>query len=398
MQRNRLTTIFIVVLIDLLGFGLILPLLPYYAATFGLSTAAIGLLIAAYPAAQLVSTPLLGRLSDRLGRRPLLLVSVFGTLLSFLLLGVAGAGWMLFVSRILDGLTGGNISVAQAYITDVTDEKNRARGLGIIGAAFGLGFIIGPAVGGALSVYGYGAPAFVAAGLALINLVAIYFFLPESLSPQARLAAGQRPKTAFTLSAMLGALRRPRLGSLLIVRLVFSMASSTFETVFALYAQRKLGLSAQSTGFVLTYVGILIALVQGLAIGRLTQRYKESQLIFGGMILMTVALVGWALSPNLVVLLIVLAPLALASGVLNTAIRSALTKVVQSEEVGGALGLAASFDSATRVLAPTIGSVLLAQVGTFAPGLFGAALTAWLIWYSWSRLIRRPAPQAPQQP
>ena len=188
MKNTRLLTIFLVVFVDLLGFSLILPLLPYYAETYGASAAVVGLLVASYAAAQLIGAPLLGRLSDRMGRRPVLLLSVAGTFLGFVLLGVAEplgtwiAGYvapqaanliiigLLFFSRILDGLTGGNLTVAQAYITDITDEQNRARGLGMIGAAFGLGFIIGPAAGGALSQWGYSIPAFVAAAVSIIEL------------------------------------------------------------------------------------------------------------------------------------------------------------------------------------------------------------------------------------
>ena len=184
MQKSRLTTIFLVVLVDMLGFSLILPLLPYYAETFGATPTIVGLLVASYAAAQMIGAPLLGRFSDRFGRRPVLLISIFGTFVGFILLGVGGSLLILFISRMLDGLTGGNITVAQAYITDVTDEKNRAKGLGMIGAAFGLGFILGPAAGGLLSTYGYAVPSFVAAALALINLVAVFFFLPESLTAE----------------------------------------------------------------------------------------------------------------------------------------------------------------------------------------------------------------------
>src|SRR5512140_3461880 len=192
MNNKRLFSIILVVFIDLLGFSLILPLLPYYAETFKTSETVTGVLIASYALMQLIGAPILGRLSDRFGRRPILLLSVCGTFLGFLLLGFANALWMLFASRILDGLTGGNLSVAQAYISDVTDAKNRARGLGMIGAAFGLGFIIGPAAGGLLSQWGYHVPAFAAAGLSFVNLILIYFWLTESLPAEKRTADGQQ--------------------------------------------------------------------------------------------------------------------------------------------------------------------------------------------------------------
>src|SRR5512143_863694 len=177
MNKKLLTSILLVVFIDLLGFSLILPLLPYYAETFKASNFVTGLLVASYAAAQLVGAPLLGRLSDRYGRRPILIASIFGTFLGFLLLGFAKTLVMLFAARILDGLTGGNLSVAQAYISDVTDAKNRAKGLGLIGAAFGIGFIFGPVTGGLLSQYGYNVPAFAAAGLAFINFILIFAWL-----------------------------------------------------------------------------------------------------------------------------------------------------------------------------------------------------------------------------
>ncbi|HXQ33558.1 MAG TPA: MFS transporter, partial [Anaerolineales bacterium] len=173
MNNRLLFSIILVVFIDLLGFSLIIPLLPYYAQTFNASDTTIGLLLASYAAAQLIGAPLLGRASDQFGRRPILLISIFGTFLGFLIFGLANSLALLFASRILQGITGGNLSVAQAYITDVTDAESRNRGLGMIGAAFGLGFIIGPALGGLLSNISYSVPAFVAAALSLINLILI---------------------------------------------------------------------------------------------------------------------------------------------------------------------------------------------------------------------------------
>jgi DHA1 family tetracycline resistance protein-like MFS transporter len=374
MQNRRLLTLFLIVFIDLLGFSLILPLLPFYAETFGATPFQIGLLVAAYAAAQLVGAPLLGRLSDRFGRRPVLLISLIGTFIGFLILGFASSLWMLFASRLLDGFTGGNISVAQAYITDITDEKDRAKGLGLLGAAFGVGFIIGPAVGGILSVYGFAVPAFVAAGLSLISILGVIFFLPESLTAEARARLEKKAKQEISLRNLWAAINRPRVGPLLNVRFFYGLAFATFQTIFPLYAQYKLGLDARNTGFVLTYVGILVVFVQGFLVGWLAARYNEYRLIFLATILMMIVLFAWALVPNLMALLIVLAPLAVAAGILNTLLNSALSKAVYPEEVGGTLGLSASLESLTRVISPTAGGILIGSLGTWAPGVVGGLI------------------------
>jgi DHA1 family tetracycline resistance protein-like MFS transporter len=390
MKNKPLAAIFLVVFIDLLGFGLILPLLPYYAESFGASDTVIGLLVASYAAAQLVGAPLLGRLSDRFGRKPILVISLIGTLVSFLLLGIAQTLWVLFIARIFDGLTGGNISVAQAYITDVTDEKNRAKGLGMIGAAFGLGFILGPATGGLLSQYGYPVPAFAAAGLVSINLLMVVFWLPESLSVERRAALSNVVKTRFNLAALLAALQRPFSGSLLITRFFFGLAFAIFQTIFSLYALRRFDLDAQQTGFILTYVGLLSVIVQGGLVGRLSQRFPDDVLIFASVALMAVSTLGWAFAPSVSVLLIILAPVALAGGVLNTILSSALTKAVQPHEVGGILGLSSSIESLTRVIAPTLGGLLLDQLGAWSPGVFSAVVLTGLFFYVWATIFGHP--------
>jgi DHA1 family tetracycline resistance protein-like MFS transporter len=425
MQKSRLITVFVIVFIDLLGFGLILPLLPYYADKFGATPWVVGLLAASYAAAQLVGAPVLGRLSDRHGRRPVLLVSIAGTSLGFLLLGfaeplgsalagilpeslfggdlVAAANvttlGVLFFSRILDGVTGGNISVAQAYITDITDEENRARGLGLIGAAFGLGFIIGPAVGGALSAgERYAVPAFFAAALAFLNWIAVLIWLPESLTDEIRAQLAKRPAGAIlSVSELWKAMRRPRFGPLLYVRLFYGLAFATFTGIFALYAQYRLALDSTQTGYVLAYVGFLVVLVQGVAIGRLTKRFPENRLILVSVLVLAVTLLAWAFTPNVPLLLVVLAPLSFASGVLNTVINSAITKSVYPEEVGGALGLAASIESLTRVIGPAAGGFVLGALGTWAPGVIGAVLMAWLVFFVWRRLVVNPDPPLPRR-
>ena len=384
MKNRPLASIFLVVFIDLLGFSFILPLLPYYAETFGASPFVVGILTASYAAAQFFGAPILGRLSDRFGRKPILLISIFGTFLGFMLLGVANTLLVLFISRILDGLTGGNISVAQAYISDVTDASSRAKGLGMIGAAFGLGFIFGPALGGFLSQWGYTVPAFVAAGLSLINLALVAFWLPESLTAnkRAELAAGpSRPP--FTVQAMLKSLRRPVVGPLLHTRFFFGLAFSMFQTIFALYAQYRFNLRVEETAYILTYVGVLSVLTQGVFIGRLTKRFQENTLILISTAVMAVSLLGWAFSPSVLTLLIILLPIAVSGGVLNTVINSAATKAVAPNEIGGILGISSSLESITRVVAPSLGGLMLGRLGTSAPGIFSFAILALLVSYIW---------------
>lgn len=385
MNSKKLFSIILVVFIDLLGFSLILPLLPYYAESFHANATVTGLLVASYAAAQLIGAPLLGRLSDRYGRRPILLASVLGTFLGFLLLGVANALWMLFASRIIDGLTGGNLSIAQAYISDVTEPKDRAKGLGMIGAAFGFGFIIGPATGGLLSQWGYAVPAFVAAGLSFINLLLIYAWLTESLAPGRRNTALQE-RPPMNLAALLTALQRPFTGSLLITRFFFGVAFATFQTVFALYTLARFGLSAAQTGYILAYVGVLSVITQGFLVGWISKRVREDILIVACVALMGVSLLGWALASSVLALLIIMVPAAFSGGLLNTLLSSTLTKAVDAKETGGILGLSASIESATRIIAPVAGGVLLQQIGTWAPGAFGAALMGGLLVYVWLAL------------
>ncbi len=414
MRNNRLLIIFLVVFVDLLGFSLILPLLPYYAEQYGANAIIIGLLTASYAAAQLVGAPILGRLSDQYGRRPILLVSIAGTVLGFVLLAVAEplGQWigttllggslvainlailsLLFVSRIIDGLTGGNISVAQAYISDITTPENRNQALGMIGAAFGLGFIIGPAIGGYLSTFGYSVPAWAAAGIATVNLVAVYFFLPESITPERRAELTHRPRPSFSFGALGRALQRPRVGPLFNIRFFFGLAFAMFQTIFALYAAGPpLNLAVQQTAYVLTYVGVLSVFTQGFAIGRLAKRYTDRQLMLAAAIMMAVGFFLWGMVPNVITLLIVLIPIAFGGGVLNTVINGALSKSVYPEEIGGTLGISASVESLTRVIAPALGGVLLMYFNAWGPAIFSGLIMIGVAAFIWRRLFVNPDP------
>ena len=380
-QKSPLLPLYSVVFVDMLGFGLILPLLPYIASNWGATPLMIGFISAAYPLGQFIGAPLVGRFSDRFGRKPLLLFSIAGTFLSLLMLGFARSIVVIMISRFLDGLTGGNITVAQAYISDVTDEKSRAKGMGMIGAAFGLGFILGPASGGFLSHWGYAVPAFVSAGLSFLNLLMISILLPESLPKEKRVQHMSEVKRSHPLKGLTAAFAKPIAGPILSSIIVFSLSMSMFESVFSLFAKQRLALSAQSTGFILAYVGVLVAAIQGGGMGALTKRFRENVLVRFALITLTLSYIGWAFAPNVVVLMIILLPLSLSSGILSTLLRSSLSKSVPANETGEIMGISAALESITRIVAPALGGWLIGSLSSTAPGLLSALLLGVLTVY-----------------
>lgn len=389
-MNKRLLNVGLIVLIDMLGFALIVPLLTFFADSFGATEFQTGLLVSSYALMQMIGAPILGRLSDRYGRRPVFLISILGTFIGFLILGFANSLWWLFASRILSGLTAGNISVAQAYIADVTDEKNRARGMGMFGAAFGIGFILGPALGGLLSQYGFSVPAFVSAALAFINLLTVYFWLPESLTAERRAELASQKKMDISLSALIVALQRPLVGPLLWVRFGFAVAFNSFQTVFPLYVLYKFGLDAQQTGYILAYLGIVLVIMQGGLIGPLSTRFNESNLLVVFLGFALVGMIGWAIVPSVPLLLVAMFPMAVGAGSFNALINSAISKVVSREEVGGMLGFGAGLESATRIVMPALASYLLGAYGPSTPGYMGSIVLFIVVVYAYVRLIAKP--------
>jgi MFS transporter, DHA1 family, tetracycline resistance protein len=399
MKDRRLLIIFSIVLVDMLSFSLVLPLLPYYAKTFGASPMVTGLMFSAYPLMQVLAAPVLGRLSDAWGRKPVLLLSIAGTMGALLMLGFSRSIWMLFASRMLDGITGGNISVAQAYMTDITSSEDRGKAFGLVGAAFGIGFILGPVTGGLLSGVSTHLPAFVAAGFAAFNLLLVIFLLPESLSAERRSEVKAEPAKGFNLHELGTALTLPRVGPLLWVRIVTGFTFAVFEGGFTLWAASSLGLTAQQNGLVLGYVGVLQVIIQVGLIGPLTKRFSDARLIVGATALASAALVAWGLSPSVWLLLAILPFLSLGMAVTNTILGSALTKAVYHDEVGGMIGLSTAIGSLTRIPAPFIAGLLLQTVGGWAPGVAVGLMTALVVPFGYQRLIRCPdAPLPPRSP
>jgi DHA1 family tetracycline resistance protein-like MFS transporter len=356
----------LIVFIDLLGFGLILPLLPFYAKSFGANELTIGLLLASYSLMQFIGAPVLGRLSDRYGRRPILLISQLGTFVGFIMLGFANGLGMLFASRIVDGVSGGNISTAQAYIADISDEKNRAKNFGLIGAAFGLGFIMGPAIGGFLSQFGYQVPAFAAAGLSFLSMALTFFLLhePERKAPASR---------EFSVKALKRAFAHPTIGLLLTMVFTFGLAFAMFQTSFALFASARFGFDVQQTALVLTYVGVLSVIMQLVVVKRVVKRLGENRSIMVTMASLALGLVLMAAVQNPWMLIVVMPILSFGGGVTIPVLTSLISKSVDRAEVGGMLGISTSVDSLSRVAAPILGNALLA-FGSGLPSLVGAAI------------------------
>jgi DHA1 family tetracycline resistance protein-like MFS transporter len=262
--------------------------------------------------------------------------------------------------------------------------------MGMLGAAFGIGFILGPAIGGTLSVYGFAVPAFVSAVLCFINLLTVFFWLPESLTPERRVALMAQEKANVSFDALLAALQHPSAGPLLWVRFGFAIAFNSFQSVFSLYTLSKFSLTAQQTGYILAYVGIVLVIMQGGLIGPLSARFKESRLLFTFVIFATIGLFGWAIAPNILWLLIAMFPLAIGAGSFNAIINSAISKTVSHEEVGGILGFAAGLESLTRVIMPALASYLLGRYGPSTPGYMATAVMVVVVVFVYMRLIATP--------
>src|SRR5712691_10523516 len=290
MKRSPLLVIFITVFIDLVGFGIVIPVLPFYAegTKFGATPREVGLLFASYSVMQLIFAPVLGRLSDKYGRRPVLLISLLGTSLGFLILGFASTLWMLFLGRIIDGISGGNISTAQAYIADVTTKENRAKGMGLIGAAFGLGFVFGPAIGGILSRWGTNVPFLFAGSLSFANVILLSFTLPETVTPDhpARTSAA----TGRGFGQLMASLRKPALASVMTIYFLGIVAFSIMTASFSLFMMFRLGYDPWHNGWIFAFVGIISATIQGGLIGKMVKRFGEPPLVITGALLFSASL------------------------------------------------------------------------------------------------------------
>ena len=370
--RRTLTTLFLIVFTDLVGFGIVIPLLPLYAEHFHPAPWVFGLLMAAYSAMQFVFSPILGRLSDRVGRRPVLLISLAGSVTGFVLFALAHSLAWLFASRLLAGICGGNIATAQAVIADTTPPEKRAHGMGMIGAAFGLGFIAGPALAGVLAPISMAAPGWGAAVFSLVAWTMTLLYLPET-RPTGAAGGTAAPASGFARVAF--AFSHAELAPLLAIGFLVVTGFAAFEVTFAQFLHERLQLPHSGVGFLFVYVGVPAVAVQGGLVGRATRRFGERPLLFAGLVSTAVGLVLLAAAHRLAGVLTVLPLVALGTGFVTPSLSSLVSRSARADEQGAALGAFQGIGSLARVIGPFTAELAVGAWGVAAPPLGAAVLT-----------------------
>ena len=406
MRRSPLAILFITVFVDLLGFGIVIPFMAYTVESFGASAGVVGLLVSTYSLAQFVFAPLWGRLSDRVGRRPILLLGLLGSTAGYFLFGAAGSLLMLFAGRIVAGIAGSTISTAQAYIADVTTPENRAKGMGLIGAAFGLGFIVGPALGGILAPLGrpladaldgtplaplgailrhhpYALPCLLASALSGFDFLAAIFLLPESLSPELRAQALARDR-GNRFAALKEALADPALGRLVGTFFLFLLGFSMMEATLTLLVENRLGgadaashlVLVRRVGYLFATIGVISALLQGGLVGPLSRRFGERRLLQAGLLVGALAMALLPLWTQWGGYFLGCGVLSMGSGLVNPTNASLISRAARRDGQGQTLGVSQSAGSLARVLGPVVGGELFQHAGPAAPYVAAAGLVA----------------------
>lgn len=360
------------VLVDMIGFGIVLPLLPFYAESMGASPFMVTLIIASFSATQLAAAPVWGRVSDRRGRRPLIVAGLFASAVSYLIFGLAQTLAVLLLSRVAAGAAGGTISVAQAYVADSTEEENRAHGLGLIGAASGIGVMVGPAIGGYFSQWGLGAPGYVAAGLCALNGLAAMIYLPESRSQEERSEADRGE--AATLEGWIRKLTRNPLRTLLVVYFLGITSFTAMTSVLALYVERVFAMDAADMGIVFTIAGGVTVVVRGGVVGRMARRFGEHRLVILGTVLLAAGLAAIPAMPTKWWLGLVVPLWALATGVLFPSLASLVSRATDVHSQGSILGGSQIVGGLGRVLGPLWAGALFQHLSIESPFLVGGGL------------------------
>jgi multidrug resistance protein len=372
--RFRLSPILIIsltIFVDITGYAMIIPLLPFYALSFQVGPTAIGFLIASFSIMQFIFAPLLGRISDKVGRKPVLLISLLTSAFSFILFALANSFFILIVSRIISGMAT-ETAVAQAYIADVTTEKDRTKVMGRMGAAFSAGFIIGPAIGGFLSIYGFSAPGFAAFTLALVNFIFVLLLLPESVRRQDTVR-NESVNPSF-LSKLRKAISRPLIGPVLLIFFIMIFAFSALPVIAPLLAKSFFNFGSIEISYVFVYMGIIHVIVQGFLIGRLAGKFGDKGLVALGPLFMTLGVFAMPLIPNIVIFLVTITVISIGNGLIRTAIPSFISKKTPPSEQGGMMGMTLSVENMALIPGPLIAGMVLEIAGLAAPFFLSAAL------------------------
>ncbi|WP_353961057.1 MFS transporter [Neobacillus sp. CF12] len=365
--KRALPILFLVMFLVMIGFGIIIPVLPFYAEEMGASPTQLGLLMAVYSMMQLIFAPFWGKLSDRIGRKPIMMIGIAGLSLSFFMQAMATELWMLFAARIIGGLlSSANMPTAMAYVADITTPENRGKGMGIVGAAVGLGFVFGPAIGGIFSKSSMSMPFYLAGTSSLITLVIIFFLLKESLqknNADDNQSIKQSRWKAFSGPASV----------LFLLQLLISLSLSGLEATFAYFAAKRAGLGAIQLGYIFMIMGFAGAMVQGGMVGRLTKKYGEGKVIQGGIIVSAIGFALILLVDSFTTAAIFLSIFGIGNGVIRPSVSSLLTKTTDAGH-GSATGLLSSFDSLGRIVGPPLGGWLF-SLSIGLPYISGAIIS-----------------------
>lgn len=373
--------ILIIKITEVLGFSLILPFLPFYAQTLGASVFVVGLVLTAFSLFQFISAPIMGRLSDTYGRRPLLILSQLSTFLSFIVLGFANSLWLLFLSRIIDGLLGSNETIAQAYLSDITPHKDRTKIFSISGIAFSIGFFIGPALGGYLSKFSYSLPSFIAAGVVCLTMVLTYFFLPETVNKQTQFSWSW---DIFKLQNLNLLKSKSQFSVPLWEFFFYVLTHGVWISSFALYAERQLSFNTQDVGFLLTIIGIVTIFIRGLILPYLLNTVDEQKLrILGATVILTTLLSTPFIHSKLMMIILTVV-FAFGASILRPSLVSRLSRLATDQQQGTMMGVTSSLASISQIVGPLLGGFLIQN---FFPGSLGLA-AAGFMFLGWLMLVR----------
>ena len=380
-----LTFIFITIFVDLLGYGIMLPLLPFYVRAQDGGAAIAGALSSLYASAQLFAGPVLGALSDRFGRRPVLLVCLLGTSLGYFILGSADSLSLIFLAVLIDGLTGGNLTTAYAYIADVTTSENRARGLGLVGAAFGLGLMAGPALGGLLSKYGLHVPAFTASAIALSNVIFGYFVLPESLPIERR---ENKPVSQMFnwVNQFAGLFRQANIQKILIALFLLNLAFAGLQANFPLYSNQRFQWTPTQNSYFYLYVGVCAVFIQGYLFGKLQPRFGERKLALFGLTCMSLGLASMALARAAWMLYPAVTLVALGTGTSIPSLTALVSLRVSESGQGRLMGGTQTLLSLTNIIGPTLAGIAFEFIAFSAPYFLGSILSICALSVAWMSL------------